>query len=67
MNMFTISIPKSVHQRDELVAIPKRELADLIARASGNIAEKDILRWSREARSLKREGKLPVLRNVRGL
>jgi hypothetical protein len=31
------------------------------------VREKDVLRWSREARLLKRAGKLPTLNSLRGL
>ena len=67
MNTLTITIPKSTRYQEEFVAIPKRELADLLERASLGVSEKDILRWSREARALKRAGKLPVLRSLRSL
>jgi len=66
-NMITITVSKNALQDDELVAIPRRELEALVARAEGAVNEKDILRWSREARILKLAGKLPRLRSFRGL
>ena len=51
----------------EMVVLPKREFLSLVERAEGAVNEKDILRWSREARSLKRVGKLNLLRSVRSL
>ena len=67
MNMFTITIPKNAMRGKELVAIPRKQLEALIERAGNEVGEKDILRWSREARALKRSGKLPVLRSLRSL
>ena len=66
--MATITIPKKLAGRDDLVVIPKKEFDDLIARAEKNaVGEQDILRWSREAKQLHRAGKLPKLTSLRGL
>jgi hypothetical protein len=65
--MVTITIPKELSEHGELVVIPKKELDELIARASDVVGEKEILHWSREARRMKRAGKLPVLRSLRKL
>ncbi|KKU67992.1 MAG: hypothetical protein UX89_C0009G0026 [Parcubacteria group bacterium GW2011_GWA2_47_16] len=51
----------------EVVVIPKKQYISLVARAESAVSEKDVLRWSREARTLKRAGKLPVLRSLRSL
>ena len=51
----------------EVVVIPKKQYISLLARAKAGVGDKDVLRWSREARSLKRAGKLPVLRSLRSL
>lgn len=51
----------------EVVVIPKREFISLVARAEAGVSEKDVLRWSREAKVLKRAGKLPMLRSLRSL
>ena len=63
MNTLTITIPKSAtrSRQGELVAIPRKELDALIAQANAGVGEKDVLRWSREARAFKRMGKLPML------
>jgi hypothetical protein len=37
------------------------------SRAAHAVREKDVLRWLREARALKRVGKLPVLQSLRSL
>ncbi len=62
--MVTITIPKKLSKLGELVLISKRELEALIARVSEVVEEKDVLRWSREARAMKRAGKLPLLGNM---
>ena len=49
------------------MVIPKKQFISLVARAEGAVSEKEILRWSREAKVLKRSGKLPVLRSLRSL
>ena len=65
--MATITIPKTLAGRDDLVVIPKKEFDDLIARAESAVGEQDILRWSREAKQLHRAGKLPKLTTLRGI
>ena len=63
--MVTVTIPKSVSRIGELVVIPKKDLDALILRANEAVGVSDVLRWSKEARSLRRRGKLPVLRSSR--
>jgi len=66
--MATITIPKKLAGRDDLVVIPKKEFDDLIARAEKNaVGEQDVIRWSREAKQLHRAGKLPELTSLRRL
>lgn len=67
MDTLTITLPRSVLRHEDLVVIPRKELDALIERAADAVSEKDILRWSREARALKRAGKLPMLRSLRAL
>ncbi len=67
MNMLTIKLSKAMLREGELVVIPKKHYISLVARAEGVVGEKDVLRWSREARALKRAKKLPVLRALRSL
>ena len=59
--MATITIPKKLAGSDDLVIIPKKELDELIARAGEPVSEKDVLRWSREAKKLHQSGKLSKL------
>jgi hypothetical protein len=61
----TITIPKKLAPKDDLVVIPKKELDALIERADRVVTENDILRWAREARRLGKAGKLPPLSALR--
>jgi hypothetical protein len=63
--MATITIPKRLAGKDDLVVIPKKELDALIARAESAVGEQDVLHWSREAKRLHRAGKLPKLTSLR--
>lgn len=67
MNTLTLKLSKEMLREGEVVVLPKKQFISLLARAEGAVGEKDILRWSREARVLKRAGKLPVLRSLRSL
>lgn len=60
--MSTITIPKKFAGKGDLIVIPKKELDALIARAKDRVTESDILRWSREAKRLRRAGKLVKLK-----
>ncbi|MEK7069139.1 MAG: hypothetical protein AAB947_02020 [Patescibacteria group bacterium] len=59
--MTTITIPREVASKDDLVVIPKREYDALVARARDAVTEQDVLRWSREAKALHRANALPKL------
>lgn len=61
MAKVTITIPKELAGGDDLVVIRKKELDDLITRAGDSVSAADVLTWSRDARRLRREGKLPKL------
>lgn len=64
MNTVTIKLSKEMLHEGEVVVVPKKQFMLLVARADGAVTEKDVLRWSREARVLKRTRKLPVLRSL---
>lgn len=68
-DMSTIAIPKTITKGEELVIIPRREYDRFLAIISGNeeIKGDDVLRWSREAKRLKRAGKLPLLNSLKNL
>ena len=59
--MTTITIPKKLAGKDDLVVLPKKEFDALVARAEAKVTEDDVLRWSREAKKLRRADKLPRL------
>jgi len=69
--MATTTIPKKVTKGEELIVIPRREyekfLSFALAEGSVAVTEADVLRWSREAKRLRRAGKLPILRSLRDL
>ena len=55
------TIPRTITGREELVVLPRRILERLL---SNKVKEGEILRWSREAKKLKKAGKLPILRSL---
>lgn len=59
--MESITIPKKLAGKGDLVVIPKRELDALVMRAGDSVTPRDVLRWSREARKLRRANKLSKL------
>lgn len=61
VNTLTIKLSKEMLRGGEAVVIPKKQYISLVARAGSVVHEKDVLRWSREAKALKRTGKLSVL------
>ena len=67
--MNTITIPKHITHGDELVVLPREEYEEFLRIAKmkpkEQVTEDDVLRWSREAKKLKKEGKLPLLRSLR--
>ncbi|MBU4481059.1 hypothetical protein KKH59_01960 [Patescibacteria group bacterium] len=68
--MATITIPKEITKGEELIIIPRREYEkylELKEKRKEQIAEEDVLRWSEEAKMLKKAGKLQVLRSLKEL
>ena len=65
--MTTITIPRKLSQNGDLVIVPKKEFDELLLRAKHDVSEEDILRWSKEAKAMKKYGKLPQLHSLRGL
>ena len=63
--MPTITIPKNITGQEELVVMPRKEYEKLVK--GGNVSEDYALRWLEEAKSLKKRGKLPVLKSLRDL
>lgn len=68
--MLTITIPQKLFKSEELMVIPRKEYEEYLElkeTKSVGVAEENILRWSREAKSLKKAGNLPVLNSLREL
>ena len=55
----TIIIPKELAKEGELILIPRRKYEELLERQK--VTALDVLRWVKEAKSLKKTGKLPRL------
>jgi len=67
--MTTITIPKKLTKGEELVIIPRKEYEKFVAFVAGKkiVREVDVLRWSKEAKKLRKAGKLPILRSFKDL
>jgi hypothetical protein len=68
--MATITIPKKLIRNDDLVILPRKEYEEYLElkeKRMEEITEEDILRWSKDAKKLKKAGKLPVLRSLKEL
>ncbi len=66
MNNSILTIPKSITGREELVILPRKELEKILQQRPG-IHESHILQWAAEAKSLKKTGKLAVLKSLKSL
>lgn len=65
--MATITIPKQITKGEELIIIPRKEYEEFLElkeKRKEEITEEDVLRWSQEAKRLKRAGKLPLFKNL---
>jgi hypothetical protein len=65
--MATITIPQNLIKTDELIAIPRKEYEEFLAikkEEKTRVTEADVLRWSKEAKKLKKAGKLPLFKNL---
>lgn len=56
-----ITIPKELAKEGELIIIPRKKYERLLE--GQKITEKDVLRWTKEAKILKKIGKLPKLKS----
>ncbi len=66
--MATITISKNLVKNDDLVIIPRKEYEEYLElkeKRREQITEEDVLQWSREAKQLKKAGKLPILRSLK--
>lgn len=57
--MDKVIIPQKLARKGELVVIPKKEYEKLLERQK--VTAEDVLRWTRQAKFLLRNGKLPKL------
>ena len=55
-----ITIPKEL-AKEELILIPRKKYEELLE--GQKVTEKDVLRWTKETRVLKKIGKLPKLKS----
>ncbi|GEM_PF-2813183 len=70
--MATLTIPKKEYEElkqkaalyDEYVKSASHDVLD-VQKKKETATEEDVLRWSREARRLKRQGKLPLLKSLK--
>ncbi|MBU2109683.1 hypothetical protein KKB71_01875 [Patescibacteria group bacterium] len=65
--MATITIPKNLIKSEDLVIIPRKEYEEFLEikkEERGRVTEADVLRWSREAKKLKKAGKLPLFKDL---
>lgn len=60
-----ITIPKELAEEGELILIPRKRYEELLTKQK--VTEEDVLRWAKEAKILKRMGKLPKLRSWKAL
>ncbi|MBI2446650.1 MAG: hypothetical protein HYV51_02390 [Parcubacteria group bacterium] len=62
-----VTIPNSIAKMGELVVLPRKEFEKIIKGRIEELEEQKLLFLSREAKNLKKEGRLPVLRSLRDL
>ncbi|NOY35501.1 MAG: hypothetical protein GXP44_01095 [bacterium] len=65
--MSVLTIPKNLIKNDDLVVIPRKEyeaFLELREVKTARVTEDDVLRWSKEAKKLKKEGKLPLFKDL---
>ena len=68
--MPTITIPKKLIKNNDLVIIPRKEYEEYLElkeKRKEQVTEENVLRWSEEAKRLKKAGKLPFLRSLKEL
>ena len=60
-----ITIPREITGKEELVVLPRKDFEKILKERT--LTEADILHWSKEAKELKRHGKLPILESLKAL
>lgn len=56
-----ITIPRKIAREGELILMPRKSYEKLLE--NQKITEEDVLRWTKEARVLKKIGRLPKLKS----
>jgi hypothetical protein len=56
-----ITIPKELLKERELILIPRKKYEELLR--AQKVTEEDVLRWTKEAKILKKTGRLPKLKS----
>lgn len=54
-----VTIPREFSKEKELILMPRRRYESLLE--NQKVTEQDVLRWTKEAKTLKRRGALPRL------
>ncbi|HAJ44608.1 TPA: hypothetical protein DCX62_01670 [Candidatus Azambacteria bacterium] len=62
-----VTIPKSITRMGDLVILSRKEFEKLLDKKDEELKEKELLRLSQEAKNLKKDNKLPILRSLRDL
>ena len=60
-----VTIPQNIAKMGELVVLPRKEFEKILNGKKEESKERELLRLSREAKTLKKEGGLSVLRSLR--
>ena len=60
-----VTIPNSVAKMGELVVLPRKEFERLLKGRIEELEEQELLCLSREAKNLKKEGRLSILHSLR--
>lgn len=63
MKISPFIIPKNITGNEDLVVLPRKEFEQLMRKDA--ISEHDVLKWSKEAKKLKKENKLQKLRSLK--
>lgn len=68
--MKTVIVPKQFIKGQEFIAVPRKEYEEFSYwqksfKTKGAVTERDVSRWSKESRFLKKKGKLPLLKSLR--
>ncbi|MDO8743303.1 MAG: hypothetical protein Q7J30_01985 [Candidatus Azambacteria bacterium] len=62
-----VTIPNSIAKMGELVVLPRKEFERILKGRIEELEEQELLLLSHEAKNLKKEGRLSILRSLRDL